>query len=93
MPKSLEDIQKKLKHLANKKKAKIHQRFFKTGPGEYGEGDVFIGVTVPKLRKLAKEHKTANPSEIKKLSLMDMFHVIDADLAELKEAWQEPLRW
>ena len=67
MPKSLEDIQKKLKHLRNKEKTKIHQRFFKTGPGEYGEGDVFIGVTVPELRKLAKEHKTANPSEIKKL--------------------------
>ncbi|MBT8356526.1 MAG: DNA alkylation repair protein [Desulfobacterales bacterium] len=67
MSKSLEDIQKRLKHLANKEKAKIHQRFFKTGPGEYGEGDVFIGVTVPELRKLAKKFKTTRSVEIKKL--------------------------
>ena len=67
MTQSLEDIQKKLKNLGNKEKAKIHQRFFKTGPGEYGEGDVFIGVTVPELRKLAKEYKAISPNEIKQL--------------------------
>jgi len=67
MTKSLEDIRKKLKELGNEEKAKKHQRFFKTGPGEYGEGDVFIGVTVPELRKLAKEYKTINRNEIKQL--------------------------
>ena len=63
----LENITKKLKSLGNKEKAKKHQSFFKTGPGEYGEGDVFIGVTVPELRKLAKENKTIGPNEIKQL--------------------------
>ncbi len=64
---SVKEIQKKLKGLGKKEKAKKHQRFFKTGPGEYGEGDVFIGVTVPELRKLAKEYKTIGINEIKQL--------------------------
>jgi len=64
---SVKEIQKKLQALGNKEKAKKHQRFFKTGPGEYGEGDVFIGVTVPELRKLAKGYKTITLKELKQL--------------------------
>ncbi len=48
-------IQKTLKKLGTKERALGCARFFKTGPGEYGEGDVFIGVTVPEMRKVAKE--------------------------------------
>ena len=51
------DVQKRLKKLANPEHAAISQRFFKTGPGEYGEGDVFIGIRVPVLRKLTGEFK------------------------------------
>ena len=51
-------VQSKLKALADKKNAEIAQRFFKTGPGEYGEGDIFLGVRVPVLRRLARECQT-----------------------------------
>jgi len=64
---SVKEIQKKLKSLGNKEKTRKHQRFFKTGPGEYGEGDIFVGVTVPELRKLAKEYKTIPLKEVKQL--------------------------
>jgi 3-methyladenine DNA glycosylase AlkD len=53
---TIQDIQKRLKKLGNKKHAAISRKFFKTGPGEYGEGDVFIGIRVPVLRKLAGEY-------------------------------------
>ncbi len=50
-----QEVRNRLRQLANKEKAVTLQGFFKTGPGEYGEGDVFLGITVPKLRKLVKE--------------------------------------
>lgn len=43
------------------------QRFFKTGPGEYGEGDVFIGIRMPALRSVCKEFKDLDLAEIQKL--------------------------
>jgi 3-methyladenine DNA glycosylase AlkD len=54
---TIKDIQKKLEQLGSEEKANVLRRFFKTGPGEYGEGDVFIGVRVPDLRKLVKEYQ------------------------------------
>lgn len=50
-----ERIERKLERLKNPQKAVHLKRFFKTGPGEYGEKDVFWGITVPELRKLAQK--------------------------------------
>ena len=63
----MEALRKKIKKLANKEHAAISQRFFKTGPGEYGEGDVFIGIRVPILRKLAKAHRDLTIKDVHQL--------------------------
>ena len=63
----VQNIQRKIQELGNSEKAKILQRFFKTGPGEYGEGDVFVGVKVPELRKLAKEYREITVKEVQQL--------------------------
>lgn len=60
-------IRTKLQKLANKDKAKILQGFFKTGLGEYGEGDIFLGINVPVLRKLLKEHDSIPLNETMQL--------------------------
>ena len=60
-------IKQKLALLANSGKRKILQGFFKTGRGQYGEGDIFLGVVVPDTRKIAKEFANLPLSEIKKL--------------------------
>jgi len=65
-----------LKALAKPNKARDLQRFFKTGPGEYAEGDVFLGVVVPQNRRIAKKYSDLSLSEIKKL--------IDSDFHEVR---------
>lgn len=60
-------IQSELEFLSDNEKRKILPRFFKTGKGEYGEGDKFIGVTVPNIRSVAMLHLDTNNQEIEKL--------------------------
>ncbi len=57
----------KLKALANPSKAQTLASFFKTGQGEYSEGEKFLGVTIPQIRKLAQEHLEIGFEEIKSL--------------------------
>lgn len=56
-------------------KAKILTRFFKTGKGEYGEGDKFLGITVPVSRRIANEYKNISFQDILKL-LKNKYHEV-----------------
>jgi 3-methyladenine DNA glycosylase AlkD len=55
---NIQSILSRIKDLGDPQRARNLQRFFKTGPGEYGEGDVFWGLRVPEIRKLAKEYQS-----------------------------------
>lgn len=54
----IKEIQEALAALSVPEKAEFFPKFFKTGKGEYGEGDLFLGVTVPDQRSVAKEYYT-----------------------------------
>lgn len=56
-------IQTRLQQLGSPRATKVLQRFFKTGPGEYGFGDQFLGIRVPVLRRLARELRDLPLSE------------------------------
>lgn len=60
-------IQKRLRSFASKEKARLLMGFFKTGPGQYGEGDKFLGVMVPQTRLVVKEFRDAPLPEVAKL--------------------------
>jgi 3-methyladenine DNA glycosylase AlkD len=62
-----DDIRKRLRDLEDREKAKILRKFFKTGPGQYGERDLFLGIPVPRLRKLCKECGDMPLGEVKVL--------------------------
>jgi 3-methyladenine DNA glycosylase AlkD len=63
----IKDVEGELKKLANPEKANILSGFFKTGRGEYGEGDLFLGITVPEQRKIAKRYSGLSLKDIRKL--------------------------
>lgn len=60
-------ILSELRSVGSTEKAVHLSRFFKTAPGQYGEGDLFLGVVVPQTRSIAKENKTASLEELQKL--------------------------
>jgi len=66
-------IQKQLRALASPEVARIQQGFFKTGKGQYGEGDVFLGIKVPVLRALAKQQRDAGLDTVTRL-LASKYH-------------------
>lgn len=64
---NLKQLKSELGKLADKKQAENLQRFFKTGPGEYGAGDIFLGIKVPAQRTLAKKYQNLGFNDLQKL--------------------------
>lgn len=67
-------LREKLYALADAERAVQLQRYFKTGPGEYAEGDRFLGLRVPQIRRLAKAHDN--------LTLAEMHTLLDSPIHE-----------
>ena len=69
----LHQLIKKAKSLYSPERAEHSKYFFKTGPGQYGEGDVFLGLSVPEMRALARECRDLSFEEVAVL-LADKIH-------------------
>ncbi len=63
----LQALKNDLAKLSDKQRAKNCLRFFKTGQGEYGQGDKFLGIKAPEQRKIAKKYSDLRPADIQKL--------------------------
>jgi 3-methyladenine DNA glycosylase AlkD len=85
-------VSAELKALANTKVAALRSSFFKTGKGEYGFGDKFLGIEVPKLRIVAKKYQELSTADIKKLAGSkfheDRFVALAILVAQYKKARQ-----
>ncbi|WP_291053115.1 MULTISPECIES: DNA alkylation repair protein [unclassified Empedobacter] len=73
----IEQLKSTLQDLADEGKAKIMMRFFKTGKGEYGEGDIFFGISVPNQRLIAKEF-------YQQVSLNELKNLLNSDIHEYR---------
>ena len=67
------DVRQALHALTDPARAALLQRFFKTGPGQYGEGDRFIGPAVPPQRAVARQFRDLPLAEVEQL-IQNPFH-------------------
>ncbi|WP_374028831.1 DNA alkylation repair protein [Bdellovibrio bacteriovorus] len=63
----IKELQRDVRKVANPERAEVMLRFFKTGKGEYGEGDIFLGLSVPQSRALAKKYLPLSFNELQTL--------------------------
>ena len=85
---SFEELVRRLKTLGNPKRAKASLWFFKTGPGEYGEGDKFLGIRVPVQRQVAERFKDLSLADISRL-LRSKIHEHRFVAVEMLVMWYE----
>jgi len=64
---SLLQLKKDLKNLSNTEKKKKLEKYFKTEKGDYGEGDIFLGISVGDQRKIAKKYKKLTIPQVTEL--------------------------
>lgn len=79
---TISQVRSELKKVASPEKAKILAGFFKTGKGEYGEGDRFLGVVVPAQRKVARQYLTAHRSSSIQSILADAGELLQSSFHE-----------
>lgn len=65
----IQELTNELLSLSDPKRAVVMKRYFKTGRGQYGEGDMFLGVSMPDARRLAKKYSHITLAEVRKLLL------------------------
>src|SRR5215467_12126103 len=76
-------LERELKAAGDATRAKQVARYFKTGKGEYGEGDVFLGIPVPVMRRIALKHRA--------LGFVDLQKLLDSQIHEYRAAALEIL--
>ncbi len=108
MPDILSEISSELRRFAEPDRAETHQWFFKTGRGEYGEGDMFLGIRVPHVRKLVRKFRGLSLTDAEKLLhsrwheerlfalliLVDSFKRNDGELKEkIYDLYMDSTQW
>jgi len=63
----LEELKQELDKKKNSEQGKFLSRYFKTGKGEYGEGDIFLGIKVPMMREISDRYKELDLKDVKEL--------------------------
>lgn len=86
---SLLPIQNELRAHKNEPKVQVFQRFFKTDPGQYGHGDLFLGLTVPVTRSIAHRHVNLKLNDIQRLLDSPLHEERLAGLFILKRQFQK----
>ena len=69
------NLKNELQKYASTKRKKTNERFFKTGTGEYGEGDIFLGVCVPDVRRVAKNNLDISWTQLRE-NIKSEFHEV-----------------